>query len=587
MTMKRVLIAAALVAAMPFTAGAQVEKQVEVTKAYVPSVERATKLRIEPDMTDTTRMRPEIDYTVTPLSLRTPFRLRPIRPATVTYWEFNRPLPFYLKAGAGYPLNSVLDFYASSQNPGTGYVMAYLNHEGRYAKLRNDFGVKNTSTRMTNRVGAAAGKYLGRHVLEGDLSYENRMYHRYGTYYVPQADPDMPVRPGALVDYGDANVAVRLGDEFRDLSRLNFEIALRGGIFFDHSAWTDYGDKARQTTLGASGRIARGWGRHRFSLAAGYERLAGQKALGDYREQLIRAGVRYGVEGGFLTMEVGADYCHDKIDGHEAGNYILPFARLDFNLGTEGLRPFVEIDGRVHDNSFRSLTRQNPYLLPPQNSDLLPATTVDKSSVDYDGRFGIQGRLWREKFSYRVYAAFSIHDNHLYWYGLGVYDPQHEQFVETASAMLPEMARQTVTSFHGEVEVRPLSALRLTLGVHGFIYNNDSSLGDGAPKFRGDVGLRYEGRKFSFGVSAAVQSVRKWSLIDRLLLQSTPVRDIPYRETFEAPFAVDLGVDVAWKLSGGVALFAEGRNLLNRRLYDYPWYPEYGANFTAGVKLAF
>ena len=176
--MKRMLFVAALMAALPWGASAQVEKRVEVTKAYVPSVEGASKLAVVPDMTDTVKMRPEIDYTITPLSLQTTLATRPIRPATVTYWEFNRPLPFYLKAGMGYPFNSVLDFYASSQNPGTGYVVGYVNHEGRYSKIGNDFGVKNNSTRMLNRIGAAAGKYFGRHVLEGDLSYENRMYHR-------------------------------------------------------------------------------------------------------------------------------------------------------------------------------------------------------------------------------------------------------------------------------------------------------------------------------------------------------------------------------------------------------------------------
>ena len=178
--MKRVLIAAVFAAVLPQLAAAQVEKQVEVTKAYVPKVESASKLAVRPDMTDTTRLRPEIDYTITPLSLRTTLSTRPIRPATVTYWEFNRPLPFYVKAGAGYPLNSVLDFYASSQNPSTGYVIGYVNHEGQYAKIRNDFGVKNPSTRMFNRIGAAAGKYFGKHILEGDLYYDNRMYHRYG-----------------------------------------------------------------------------------------------------------------------------------------------------------------------------------------------------------------------------------------------------------------------------------------------------------------------------------------------------------------------------------------------------------------------
>lgn len=66
---------------------------------------------------------------------------------------------------------------------------------GCYSKIGNDFGVKNNSTRMLNRIGAAAGKYFGRHVLEGDLSYENRMYHRYGMYLAPDFSPmPYPVR---------------------------------------------------------------------------------------------------------------------------------------------------------------------------------------------------------------------------------------------------------------------------------------------------------------------------------------------------------------------------------------------------------
>ena len=55
----------------------------------------------------------------------------------------------------------------------------------------------------------------------------------------------------------------------------------------------------------------------------------------------------------------------------------------------------------------------------------------------------------------------------------------------------------------------------------------------------------------------------------------------------EVPFAADLRVNFDWKVSGRITLFAEGRNLINRRLYQYPWYPEYGANFTVGVKANF
>lgn len=585
--MNKLLTIAALAAVLPWSAGAQVEKQVEVTKAYVPSLESASKLRIVPDMTDTTRMRPEIDYTITPLSLRTTLSTRPIRPATVTYWEFNRPLPFYLKVGAGYPLNSVLDFYAATQNPGTGYIVGYVNHEGRYADIRNDLGAKNNSVRMFNRVGTAAGKYFGRRVLEGDLSYENRLYHRYGAFMEDALAEDSGlVTPGSAVDYGDANVVVRFGDDFQDLSRTNFDILLRGGFFFDHSSVPDYNNKARQTAFDVRAKAARAFGRHSFSLEAGYERLAGQKALDGYKEHLIHAAARYGIGGGVARLEAGADYFHDKIAGAESENYIIPFLRLDINLGTVGLKPFAELDGGVADNSFRSLTRRNPYLMTPQpagESEGGGRGWLDRSSVDYNGRFGIGGSLWRDRFTYRVYAGFSIRDNHLYWRGADAewttVSAEAIRPVYWPGIFVPEMARQTVTSFNAEVVYRPLTTLRLDLGVHGYLYNDDSPLYNGSPSFEGNAGIRYEGRKISFGVSALLQSERKWSLF----VSDTQAEN----RVFTAPFAVDLRVDFEWKVSGRTALFAEGRNLANRKLYEFACYPDYGANFTVGAKFNF
>lgn len=570
--MRHLLIIAALAALLPWSAGAQVDKRVEVTKAYVPSVESASKLSIRPDMTDTTKIRPEIDYSVTPLSLKTALTTRPIRPATVTYWEFNRPLPFYLKLGAGYPLNSVLDFYASSQNPGTGYVVGYINHEGSYDKIKNNFDQKNKATQMLNRIGAAAGKYFGNHVLEGDVSYENRLYNRYGMYLSPDFMPDLA--PGSKVNFGDANAAFRFGDDFQNLERTNFELAIRGGMFFDHSSWPDYGNKARQTTLEAHGKIARGFGRHRLSAELGYERLAGDKALDDYKQNQIHAALRYGINGGVVRLEAGADYYHDKVHSAKAENYLVPFAHLNLNLGTEGLCPFLEVDGSVNDNSYQSLTQQNPYLQ--------PAIFGLKSSVDYNGRFGVSGSLWRGKFAYRAYVAFSILDHHVYWYGNETYTPEGE-ISSAFMSMNFVQARQTISSINGEITWRPVSALRADLEVHGYTYNDkDTNLHHGAPKFEGKLALNYDGRKISFGAGIYLESERKWSVVN----MDDPTL-IEYFNTFKAPFSADLRANFGWKISGGVSLFAEGRNLLNRRLYLFPGYRGYGANFTAGVKLNF
>ena len=600
--MKRLLMIAACAAVLPQLVAAQVEKQVEVTKAYVPRVESASKLPVEPDMTDTTRMRPEIDYTVTPLALHTTLTTRPIRPATVTYWEFNRPLPFYLKVGAGYPWNSVLDFYASTQNPSTGYAIGYINHAGDYAINGDGFDVRNNTTRMYNRAGVAAGKYFGRHTFEGEVTYDNRYYNRCVEWLPTDARP-----ASAMNDYGDANVRLRFGDDFQDLSRLNFEVALHGGLFFDHSSWPADNMQGRESSVGALGRIAWGWGRSRFDVKIGYDYLAGQKYVADNTQQLIRAGLRYGFMGGVVRLDVGVDYYRDRIETTagpeiERDNYLIPFARLDFNLGTPGLRPFIEADGGVRPNDFRSLTEQNPFVASsawPEEffnrnwqTDQAPiqhygvnSLWLPKSSVDYDFRLGLGGSLWRSRFSYRLYAGFSIHDNHLYWTGLQLALPETGCDV----LFLPMMARQTVSSINGEIEFRPVSSLKLELGAHGYLYNDETDLENAAPAFAGNIGIGYEGRKVAFGVEARFESARSWTVY-RFTKESSDRETVERFEIckpFEAPFAADLRAHFDWHVTGRTTLFVEGRNLLNQRIYETAWFPEPGARLTVGAKINF
>lgn len=201
--------------------------------------------------------------------------------------------------------------------------------------------------------------------------------------------------------------------------------------------------------------------------------------------------------------------------------------------------------------------------------------------MDYNGRLGIAGDLWRERFAYRVYAAFSVRTHHNYWYATGLYDAAEQTLLAAAYTLHPEQRRQTVTSFHGEAEFHPVSSLRMELGIHSYLYDDDPDFSNGAPSFEGNFGIRYAVKRVSFGVSVSGQTARKWTLL------YTDTLGAEGKDTFKAPATLDLQASFDWKVSKLVGIFAEGENLLNHRLYRFPWYPEYGANFTVGVKLAF
>ncbi len=581
--MKRLSIILTLLAVLPWSVAAQIDNSVEVTKEYRPSVERASKIAVEPDMTDTVKIYPEIDYTITPLSMTTSFATRPIRPATLTYWDFNRTMPLYLKVGAGYPLSSVVDLYASTHNRERGYLVGSINHTGDFGRLRNAAGVLSTAWQTDNRARVAAGRYFNGHAVEGAVSYENNIYHRYGLTPAPAAGV-----PRSMT--GEACLDLRVGDDFTDLSRLNFEVSL-GGSMFDGRPDTGAPLRGRQLSVGAAARIARHIGRsshHRFSASAAYDHSFGAKALDGAEQGRVMVGVRYGHDGGTIDFEAGADFNHlrtrlAKGADPAVGDYFLPYLRLGADLGGKALRPFIEIDGEVEENSYRTLVAGNRYL------DGVP--WLDRATVIYRGRLGIGGAVDRDRFSYRLFAQFEIDDNWRYIYSaLTLDDPA--AFDESMGGALGVLqARRTVTSVNAECEFRPIPELLMGLDAHLYIYNHDakdyyfseterSQLEGGEPLFRGNFSLRYENDRLVAGMGLGMESRRTWSAV-------AYGGDTTMFYDFEAPFALDLNLLFEWKLSHRLHLFAEGRNLADRSIYRTAWYRDRGASFIMGAKLNF
>ncbi|MEG1622113.1 MAG: hypothetical protein RR330_01940 [Alistipes sp.] len=566
------LLAAAL---LPEILLAQVEKRVEVSKTYIPNVEHATKLTLHPDMTDTVKIHPDIDYTVTPLAFSTSLSVRPMRPATVTYWEFNRPKPLYLKVGAGYPLNSVLDFYASTQNAGTGYVVGSINHEGSYANIRNEADEKHNSTQMYNRIGVAAGYYLGRRTIEMDMSYDNRLLHRYGAF---AAEDQLMV--GDRIDYGQANVRVRFGDDFTDMKRFNFNIEANGSYFYDNSqALLPIDD--RQINGGVHAKLGRHIGRHTLLLQGGFDGIWGKGDLSSYRNQRYDIGLRYAFTTRTAALEFGLDYHHSRIielnENKHNYNYILPYAKIHFDLGKGILMPYIEFDGNVRDNSFCTLTHTNPYIV--------GGLTLPKNTVAYNLTFGADGKLFDSRLVYRLFLRMTWMENAPYWFGTNAIDPETEFPTVNFLQFSAIQARRNQVSFNGEIEWKPAGNFSMMIGVYGSIYDNTASmngilLGGGLPVFRGILKADYTHRKFSIGLSAEMKSVRHWT---NVLVNGTETTLLPYK----TPITVDLRAHIDWHISHTVTVFTEGRNLVNQRLYTWANYPELGANFTAGVKLTF
>ena len=125
--------------------------------------------------------------------------------------------------------------------------------------------------------------------------------------------------------------------------------------------------------------------------------------------------------------------------------------------------------------------------------------------------------------------------------------------------------------------------------VRGLIYTNFSTVNSAHPPVEAKLRLRYTHKKFAIGASAELQGVSKWTCINNPVFvgRSDDENAALERDTVTVPASVDVGLTFDWYVSDKCTVFVEGNNLANMNIYRWVYYREYGANFTAGVKVQF
>ena len=589
--MKRYIVILIALCVVSLSASAQVTKQVEVTKEYAPEISEARKMDITPNMVDTITLRPEIDYSITPRSFASALGTHRFNPATVTYWEYQRKYPFYLKLGAGYPLNTVGDFYATTHRADVGYLTGYIQHYGQYQKLRYVNGLSgetfkdNRSMQMNNKFGVMGGKYFGRYTLSGDLYYRMDTYHRYPLHnqYAEDGTPVLEYKR-RRIDYDDVNLALAFGDSFADYSHLNFKVYASANLYNDKSETFVEGERYQQMNVTGGLALAREITKNSaLSLNVDYEGYYGMRALKAYDNSIVGAMLMYRYRSGrLIDLTAGAKvlYDHNPADAKKQDRWhAFPYLTLSLNINDKGaIVPYVEVAGELQNNSYYSLVRRNPYVAILGGVDgSLSAGSVVPNTELYNVRFGVSGHSANSKFAYRFYANMSFMKNAIYWYNIS------QIFFGV------ESADRNIWSLCGAVDYKPISQLLLTAQVKGSLYTNFASVADAMPAVEALVRARYTHKKFTLGLSAELYGKTKWTSIQDYTL-FLPTTTLPVQSgVFTTPVSLDLSIYGDWHVNKACTVYLEGNNLLGEVMPTYRWafYREMGASFTVGVKVQF
>ena len=535
---------------------AQENRQVEVTKAYKPEVASATKLLAPTTIEDDMVIEPEINYEIKPDSWRTDLDAHDFKPATTTYWDFNRPKPSFLKLGVGYPLISNLAYRYALQSNRVGYFGVGVEHNGNFVNRYSAEDVRrdvDQSYDMTNGIELFGGVIAGLRMFEADVAYNYDIFNRYAA-----ATADR-------LDFHNADVSMRFGDNFVNLKRLNFEVEAHGGYWSHNIPGEAFGDPYGEYRVGGSARVARSFYGNVIGISVGYD-MWSSGDLYDYRDSRFDVGVSYARKFGIVNTELSVGYMYDKVRGREkASHFVLPKGRVTVDMNIDAFTPYIELDTKVSQNGVASLYKRNPYIDFVAMADKF---TSMANTLSYDLALGFSGSVGASRFAYRAYVGANFMRDQLLWY------------VTAPGLFGATTANNTRLIFGAELGYYPIGGLYIGGAIRGHVDNLKSAYRSDEAKLTASLDASYTLRKWKFYASADYIGRRVWS---------SAVLDSEGRAVtaFEVGGKVDLRVGVSYEVSNRIEVFADGLNLLNSKIYDFADYYRNGIGFRCGIKVQF
>jgi hypothetical protein len=569
------------------------DKQMEVTRAYTPRVGQAEKLPVAPDMTDTVRMRPEISYRITSSASSTSFETVPYAAATVSEAPYSSSGPLYLKAGAGVPLQTVVDLYFTPEMRKTDRAFGlFANHAGSFSRIVNDLHVEAPATEMTNGAGLWTTRQWRRYSLEADATFDTRHYNPYGVADVDHTPESSAWQPRQFVfdrkmhrfNLGLARAGVSFGDNFSELNRLNFRLALDAGYGWGHNE-DQFNIDARLTMA----RMFGPRGKHGFELVlaergafgSAFDHIAGDgDILSPGHAVTVSFMPRYVFASGVWDIKAGVDARY-VINNACNQDYVrlTPAFEARAVLAGGALVPYVSYTSQIMDGDAEALSRRNPYV-----------TTSGTTAWVNDARVGVEGDI-NDLFSYKIAGGASVFRDYQLFVGTQLISLRAIDNASEASYdpmwFTPLPVDGTRFTAGAELALKNLGGFgaRLYGNLNKFEFSGTYASEPVGPRPDYDAGLELSYHyKDRFSLRAGAELIGQRHYLVRSNSSTSSAHR--YHPRSIAPVVdVTFGADV--RVAPDFWVFAEGENLADQVLYPYPHYRGLGASVVGGVKIVF
>lgn len=402
----------------------QLNQEVEVVKAYRPSISAAYKINELPEINDTTRFTPEFDYHIHQRPYTVDFETTPLSAARLNLKQHEPTGVGYLKVGAGTYNTPYADFFFNKPDTKTFAFGMRFRHLSSDANVKLREGKKVEAPFSQNNLLLFSKHYLNEATLSLEAGYNREVVNYYG---YPEALP-LTLSSGEGKPYGNKQ-RFQTGNFKATVAShpdKNALLKYKGGL---HYSGMNTKTDQNETNFGVFGdfeyELEEGW--VYVETAIDYFHTEGitnlDNPLANERKiVLVKINPSMVYEGEIWKFKAGLNLYTLLDDDQDAKLKLYPKLDAQWSPVADLLTLYVGADGYLKQNSYSAIAKENPWIN--------PGLDVRENDYSYILSAGIRGKM-NQQTSYNFGVEYTqVDDLH--------------QYIMTGTAISPEL--HTVTT---------------------------------------------------------------------------------------------------------------------------------------------
>ena len=568
-------------------------KEVEVSKAYQPSVSDAYKINDIPAIKEEEHQKPVFDYNIYSQPIFSAFSVNPLQAARIADKKKEEIGFGLLKMGAGNYGKPYVDFFFNNNDAKKSIFGLRYKHLSSHGKVKLKGANKVDAPFSENYAEMFLKRYYSKYALKFNVSFKRDAFKYYG--YPEDPIPSFIIEDTFNPSYWNSKQAFNKGAVSLSLvntSKSKYDPTLGFDLNY-HYFGTKTGQ--REHYAKAVAHVSKPVNNMTVTMDAGAVFVRDENIFnrttnieGIRQQLMLFAKPAFFVKNDWANFKAGLN-AYALIDNDEelvvkaTPNVLLNLIPMEgiFNV-------FAGIDGDFDINSYSKIAYENPYVDPKH--DVKNSFHQFRFFGGFDGKFS-------SKTNFKISADYSIIKNQHFYYLEESFNPISSvtptpTFVENDFSVLNDDLN--MLKFNVEVYHTATDNLNLLFTANYYTYELETQLEAwNMPQFDAKVSLAFKVTdQLEITTDLFVIGKRTGLVIETNQFNSPLPIDLAtlsnaFYKTYTMDTAIDMNVGATYHFTHNLAAFAQLNNFGFQNYERWLGYPVQGFNFLAGVSYSF